>query len=251
MSAALAGLATLAFIGVGGVVGARLLLLARRTRQAPELSVGLSLFLLSAVSYPASLAVLSGQVPLAPARGLSLLSVVAMSVGWAAVFVFTWRTFRPGSAWAQRLSLLGAALILGLGASNLVRVAAADDLAALSRYGTATLVIQLLALAGYAWTAVEGLRYHALMRRRLALGLADPVVANRFLLWGLTGLFAFLTVSGSTFALLTGASYDRIWLRLLTAVGGSGCAVCLYLAFLPPAAWLRRLAPRPHATPSA
>jgi hypothetical protein len=35
------------------------------------------------------------------------------------------------------------------------------------------------------WGAVEALRWWRLLRRRLALGLADPVVTNRFLLWGL------------------------------------------------------------------
>jgi hypothetical protein len=251
VSAALAGLATLAFIVVGGIVGVRLLLLSRRTRQLPEFAVGLSLFLLSAVSYPASLVVMSAPVGLGAARALSVLAVVAMGVGWAAVYVFTWRTFRPGSAPVRALALLAAAAILGLAGVRLVRVVATDVLADLSGYGAPVITIQILALAAYAWTAAEGLRYHALMRRRLALGLADPVVANRFLLWGLTGVSAFLTVAGSTVALLSGAGYDAIWLRWLTAVGGTGAAVCLYLAFLPPQSWRERLARQAPSSASA
>ena len=34
----------------------------------------------------------------------------------------------------------------------------------------------------------SSLRYHAMMRRRLALRLADPVVCNRFLLWAVWGI---------------------------------------------------------------
>ncbi|MFK7894917.1 MAG: hypothetical protein AB8G23_03725 [Myxococcota bacterium] len=33
----------------------------------------------------------------------------------------------------------------------------------------------------FLWGFCEALRYYAQMRRRLTLGLADPVVANRFL----------------------------------------------------------------------
>ncbi|MDX1649335.1 MAG: hypothetical protein R3263_05735, partial [Myxococcota bacterium] len=156
MTALLAGVATLAFIVVGGVVGARLLLLARRTRQLPELAVGLSLFLLSAVSYPASLAVIAGGVPLGPSRALILLAGVASSVAWAAVFVFTWRSFRPGSPAARAVALGAAGAILALGALNVLRVLRAEDVAALLRFGVATQAIQVLALGAYAWTAVEG-----------------------------------------------------------------------------------------------
>ena len=35
------------------------------------------------------------------------------------------------------------------------------------------------------WGAAESLRYFSMMRRRAKLGLADPLVTNRFLLWGL------------------------------------------------------------------
>ena len=45
-------LATVAFVFVGALVGARVLLLARRTRKLPELYVGGSLFLYAAVAQP-------------------------------------------------------------------------------------------------------------------------------------------------------------------------------------------------------
>ena len=40
----------------------------------------------------------------------------------------------------------------------------------------------------YVWTAFEGFRYYGMMKKRMALGLADAVVTNRFLLWALCGL---------------------------------------------------------------
>jgi hypothetical protein len=38
------------------------------------------------------------------------------------------------------------------------------------------------------WVGVEGLLKHVRARRRTALGLCEPIVSNRFLLWGLAGL---------------------------------------------------------------
>jgi hypothetical protein len=111
---------------------------------------------------------------------------------------------------------------------------------------TATL---LVALASYVWTAFESLRYWSLLRRRLALGLADPVVTNRFLLWGLVGVFSFLSVVGPTLAALAGVdSGESAFMRLTTALAGLVCSAALLLAFTPPEAytrWLRERAPRP------
>src|SRR5690606_3537968 len=38
------------------------------------------------------------------------------------------------------------------------------------------------------WTMVESYRYYGLLRRRLALGLSDPLLTNRFFLWGIPSL---------------------------------------------------------------
>jgi hypothetical protein len=39
----------------------------------------------------------------------------------------------------------------------------------------------------FGWASLESLRYYGVMRRRRSLGLVDPVVANRFLVWGAGG----------------------------------------------------------------
>ena len=39
----------------------------------------------------------------------------------------------------------------------------------------------------FGWASLESLRYYGLMRRRRSLGLADPVVTNRFFVWGAGG----------------------------------------------------------------
>ena len=42
-----------------------------------------------------------------------------------------------------------------------------------------------MVVLAFAWGGFEALRYFFLLRRRQALGLADPVVTNRFLLWAI------------------------------------------------------------------
>jgi hypothetical protein len=102
-----------------------------------------------------------------------------------------------------------------------------------------------VAVAGFAlafgWMAVESLRYHALLRRRLALGLADPVVTNRFLVWG-----AGAAATSVLVLLLMGLYLQGITLlanslsaSVLVTVSGLVMSVVPWLTFAPPAAYLR------------
>ena len=45
-------------------------------------------------------------------------------------------------------------------------------------------------LATLLWTGIESLAYSSALKRRLVLGLADPVVADRVQLWGIGMLLA-------------------------------------------------------------
>ena len=85
------------------------------------------------------------------------------------------------------------------------------------------------------------------LRRRLRLGLVEPEVVARILLWGI----------GSGCASVLIALYAWLWLQrpglvpsfeevALIAVPGIGAAVSVWLAFFPPAAWRRRFAVRFH-----
>jgi len=49
---------------------------------------------------------------------------------------------------------------------------------------TATLVLSTFC---YVWSGFEGLTEWARARRRVALGITDPLVANRIFLWGIHG----------------------------------------------------------------
>jgi hypothetical protein len=236
-----------AFVVVGAGVGAKLLWLARRTRGFAELIVGFSLFVLSAVAWPLML-VASGSPPEPVLRGARAGASLAMALGWSGVFLFTWRVFRPGPGWARTLAGLGIAAELGAGLAGVIRAVALEDAAALRTPSPSGLVLLIGAQLVYAWTAVESFRYRALLRRRIPLGLADPLVADRFGLWGWTGVFAGGSIAPATWALLTGGDPSSPLSHLVVGACGLACSGVLYLAFLPPAAYarfVRETAPAP------
>jgi hypothetical protein len=96
------------------------------------------------------------------------------------------------------------------------------------------------------WAAFEAFRYHALMSKRRALGLADPVVVNRFLLWGVASLFsvaAIWTISLPAILGLPLVEQQRLApvSMSVTAVWGIGAISSYWLTFFPPAWYRSRL----------
>jgi hypothetical protein len=241
-------LSTAAFIASGALVGGRLLALALRTRELTDFLVGASLLLLSGISYPLSLASGLDATPLATARALAVASAVGFALGWVGVYHLTQRVFRRGDRSAQGLALLGSALLVIGTASRIQQALVAPDAATLRNPQGIAFLVEGAALLVYLWTAAEGFAAFAQARRRLPLGLADPVVANRFGLWGCVGVCAFISVApGYAIAVTGGDSMASQGALLATAFGGLACSAALQLAFLPPAAylrWLRATAPR-------
>ncbi|MDJ0787096.1 MAG: hypothetical protein QNK05_09850 [Myxococcota bacterium] len=226
--------AALAFIVVGGFVGIRLLLLARRTRELPELAVGLGFLFVALIGYPMGLSSALPGVPHALACFSFGAGHIATAIGSISIFVFTWRVFRPDARWAAALS---AACMLALVGSAAVAVHSALNTPVGERVPDPALVFRQLTVGvSYFWTAIEGLRWYQMLKRRLALGLADPMVANRFLLWGLSGLSAGTAVVVSTVRFLQGAPPVGDPVSMLAiGFGGFGAAISIYLAFVPPA----------------
>jgi len=229
-----------AFVAVGAGVGAKLLWLARRTRGFPELVVGFSLFVLAGVSWPLMLVASAPTPPPAPLLRAALAGASAtMALGWAGVFLFTWRVFRPSTSWARALAGAGMAVELAAGLAGMLRAFTLDDALALRVPSPSGLVLLLGALAVYAWTAIESFHYRALLRRRIPLGLADPLVADRFGLWGWTGVFGAGSIAPATWAIVTGGDPNSSLSHLVVGVCGLVSSAVLYLAFLPPAAYAR------------
>jgi hypothetical protein len=245
VTALFSGAATLAFVIVSALVGVKLLQLARRTGALPELALGLAFFLVGALGYPLGLLSIWPALPEPLARGLFALANLATGVGSAAVFVFTRSVFRPEARWAKGLVWLAAAL-LGVQAAFGVARALVVPPASFAEPDLGFSVRQGVTAFSYAWTALEALRYRALLVRRLALGLADVEVVNRFLLWAIAGAGAFTGSAVMSAISLVGQTpwQDPVALSAV-GLGGFTAAVCAALAFLPPRAyldWLRRRA---------
>lgn len=239
-----AGLLTLSCVSLA--VGLKLLLLARRSRGFPELALGTFLLLGAGLGYP-----LSGAAPLAGAwQGvLTLVSSIFTATATCMLYAFTLRVFRRGQRWARVGAGAGMALCalyaIGYGGTQMRASTPEELLRSTMVWGGVSL---LMSIGAYAWTGIESLRQYVLHRRRLALGLSDPVVANRMLLWGLMGVTTAAVVVIDTFLLYGGSVFAReIVIPLVTSGAGLLFAACLALAFFPPAWYVeairRRAAP--------
>jgi hypothetical protein len=228
---------------VMSLLSLRLFRLAWRTWRAPELLVGIY-FLLVPVAI--SLAIRVDRFAPADAAVVRATSNALFTLGGAALLLFSWSVFRPGEAWARWLAWGGT---LGLAA-----LWAAGFPAGAYRMEAASFFLLMPVFASYLWVFLESFRYYRLLRRRHALGLADPVLANRFLLFAIWtgGVYAItlLSVAGAIAQLLAGSFHDGGGLGDpvilgITRVLAVPIAVSIWLTFLAPAryhAWLRRRA---------
>ena len=236
------------FIIASLVIGLRLLLLAWRTRELPEFAIGLALFLMGGFAYPLlSVARLATGMHDALRLGFFIVSVLFNMSGMVAVCVFNWRVFRPRERWAP---LLTAGFTLALVAA-LVLQSVTPGLRDGAFYNEGTGLHVFITLQGVplAWAAFESLRYYRLLAKRSALGLADPIVVDRMWLWG-SGMFLALVIN--VFSSVLGFFGVDIAVSpagsLAIAPLGLVAAGCVWLAFLPPAAYTRRVTARAAAS---
>jgi hypothetical protein len=219
------------------VVGIRLLALHRRSGGAPELLLGLMLLLSVGAGYP--LLIAANRAGPETVRPLFIVSTLCVNAGFAMLFAFTWRVFRPDATWGRALAGAGVLTLLANAALRCWDAATSGEVRIAGEVVDDSLLQATPVLLGYLWTAWESLRYHVLMRRRLALGLADAAVCNRFLLWGLMALAVAAGVTLNGVAL-----WQRIdilatpWVLLASSSTGLAQAVLLVLAFEPPSSYL-------------
>lgn len=237
--AALSMLGFGAFVVASAVVGLRLLALAGRTRELPELCIGLALFLGGGIAYAlvqASLSLRATSVPLAlVVAKVGLLSAV---VGTLALHFANWRIYRPAERGAAVLFCFGAALT----ALAAVLVFTTTPGGARNVSDPVYWALSAAASLAYAWSAAESLRYHGLLRRRERIGLADPELADRFRLWGgaASGAVAIYAI-GAVNRLLVPVGVHPIAMAIQSCVG-LVVATAIWLAFFPPEAYRRRFA---------
>ncbi len=242
----LARLALLVNLLLNFIIGVRLLRLAERTRQIPELALGLGHLLGGALGWAL---VLFGYVMIIgfklPVAGIvvAMSGMFCLNVGNAAGALFSWRVFHPQSRWVAALFCTIAALLIADFVHNglyLHQFAPPTNTfwywpGCLARSGT------------YVWMTSVTLNYYRKLRKRLPLGLAEPIATNRmfliFLAASMTVLLAIVVTLGSLFKWW--ASHPNLMYSVSSFLGMPS-VFCSWLAYVPPrsyVAWIARRAP--------
>ncbi len=248
----LIGIGFAAFFVVALVVGARVLLLARRTRELPELLMGIGVLGIGPVGF--GLLVIGQQLQTSHPLVFQILvgtASVAISSGVLAKLIFNWRVYHPTSAAVRALVISGGLLLFGLVLYSGVAFGFTDA----GPLTPQALIRSWLQVGCLLWGAGESFAYWLKMRRRIRIGLADPVIANRFLMWAI-GAFAagWGTAVGIVGQMVTGVEMLRSpWIMASSSLHGLVAAIAIALAFIPPSSYLRYIRSRadPEASRSA
>lgn len=250
---AAAGLGMLAWYVSALYVGARLLRLGLRRNNAPARWIGIYMFVAMGLgsvflSIPLARGELGGIPVTLVDRVLVALGFSATVVGNVCILTFTRRVFRRESSLAQGVVLGVSAMLVGGTVGHGATTGFDRDLAA----GFATLYLAGT-VATNAWASIESLHYYRLMRKRLSVGLAEPLEVNRFLLWGCGSGAAAIILFATTLemqmhASLTAASIETIrYISVpLMSMLGLACAGCYLFAFFPAEWYVRRFAASPQ-----
>jgi hypothetical protein len=230
------------FVLTCSAVGLRLLWVAFRSGASAAWSCGLGFTFIALIGYPLNVASGNGMALVGEVdHALNAAGMVFVCAGLSSFFAFTLTTFRLRAPWAWALT--GAA-VLGLAVTAFGQIGSlgSADRAAHSREVTEvwSQAINYLSAICYAWIGIEGLLEWSRAKKRVALGLTDALVADRFLMWGMfgvstTGLDVFLI------ALSMLADHEStVVLRQLALTGfGLISAITVALAFFPPPAYAR------------
>jgi hypothetical protein len=168
---------------VSFIVGVRLIRLSWRSQKSPEFLLGVTLFLWG-------LAYACWQIPCATAnqpltRPLFFAGRVFTCAATIFFASFTWIAFRSRARWAKAL-VFAIAIGVFAGVAGSTTVGDWEGVRPLSDpWWWADWAAAVVALS---WVGVEGFINYRNARQRVRLGLCDPLVCNRYLLWGITGI---------------------------------------------------------------
>jgi hypothetical protein len=220
-----------AFVLVSIVVGARLLGLAARTRQLPELVIGAGLLLMAGISYPAlTVAQTLGESP-GLQTGLTLASSLASLLGQTLIATFNWRVFRSEERWPALLTAAIAAWMVSLWLWQ----AFGPGWGSFARTHQGPWALQQgCSIVTMGWGTLESSLYYAKLKRRLSLGLADPLVTDRLRLWAIAMGSSFTTTAIATSLRTAGVPMTGEVTGLFVGPLGLISATAMWLAFFPP-----------------
>ncbi len=227
------------FVVASLIVGVRLVWLSTRTLKAPEALIGSGLLLLAVFGYPL-MTVARKALALDPTTRVFLAMLAGASLAFGALLMtlFVVGVFHAGGRWARAVvtaygvSLAGVFVWQTLSPGWWRWVTDAEGSWAAARW---------LFLVPISWGGAEALHYHRKLRRRLPLGMADPVVTDRFRLYGIAMLAGFAANAGTVVCQVLGIEVVGTAIGAAVVSPAGIAAVALWLAFLPPRSYLERL----------
>jgi hypothetical protein len=222
--------------GTAGIVGAKMLGIARYTRRLPELAVGVGLTAFAFAQVGSLLAAVLGE-RLSPGamhalKGFTLLSFAIVVFAIAA---FTVETFGRNAL----RCVIAMTLVVAATAVRIVLFASDAPLSTVADRGD-MLVSSLAALTfalAFGWMGIEALRYFGRARGAYRIGLASPEVVSRFLVLGAGGIVCGLLTAGVAATGVTGSSAEVR--RMLILASSLVSALTWVLTFMPPAFYRR------------
>jgi hypothetical protein len=224
-------------------LGIRLLLLARRTRQLPEIFLGIGMFFGGFMGHTLAWIV---YVKKPPEPWLTMVTYMYRSgatVACALVATLAWYVFRRerGDVWAK---VLLASLVAVL-ATYIFRDSLLSPGPAREQMQKPIYWLHVLGLSvPYLWCMVESMRYQSRIRRQWNIGLpADLVLATRMRLWAVgMGSIGLMLLGLETIRLIN-VLHGSMLMDPRTVVGfmGLSCTISLWTAFFLPPAYVRHL----------
>jgi hypothetical protein len=225
----------LVFLIASGATGARLLWRGRLPGAVHERLLGIAYFAGGPLGYTPLILVISGAAPEEWTRALRCVGHADLTLSALALFAFNRIVFRPGARWTT----VAAAAALAAGQLGLWL---SGDLERRALGGSPAYWLDLVVRAcAYVWAAAESLAHYARARRRLALGLVEPAVVRRFLLWGVAmAAISAIFANAVAAALLAGDAPPAAWYLIDGALAVIASAA-MWITFFPS----RRRAPAP------
>lgn len=247
----LATVVSLTTLALSVFVACRLFAAAWRTRGAPEIAMGsYQGLVVAAIALYAYLVRVAGTAEPERVFDLVVIANLLIAAGVVSLAIGIWRIYRASEAWAIGICVLLAAWVLG----GWTWTSTGDVLPTTVAATAPNAFFVTGRSAVYLWGGFEGIRYHRMLRLRASLGLADPVIAHRILMWGLFSLtMGTLAVTSLVAGSLLGDAYSS-WApgQFITPAASLIASICLWLGFFPPAAYERFIARRAAAaTPQA
>jgi hypothetical protein len=240
------GLGGSLFFVASALVAIRLLFLSHRNRGLPELLLGLSFLLggtIGAVVEVSGTAA-SEQIPPAHVGTLFMIGKLFGIAGLACSVFFIGWVFRRHERWA----VVPAAAVIALALVAFAGLAASGTFSSGVNAAPWFWLEFAARLGSPCWLGLEAARYYLRMKRRMRLGLADPVVTDRFLLWTFAAACSFVMLSTSIMPIVLGRTHPvSIAALMVFSITGAATAACYWLAFFPPEAYRRRLRARAAA----